>query len=53
MSEHLVVDASVLVDLLADTGRGPAVAARLRDAVLHAPAHLDVEVHVGTGSHAP
>jgi predicted nucleic acid-binding protein len=44
MPEHLVVDASVLVDLLAETGRGPAVAARLRDAVLHAPAHLDIEV---------
>jgi predicted nucleic acid-binding protein len=49
MPEHLVVDASVLIDLLADTGRGPAVAARLRDAMLHAPAHIDIEVLSGLG----
>jgi predicted nucleic acid-binding protein len=42
--ERLVVDASALVDLLADVGRGPAVADRLRDGDLHAPAHLDAEV---------
>lgn len=49
MPEHLVVDASVLVDLLGDTGRGLAAATRLRDATLHAPAHLDVEVMSGLG----
>lgn len=44
MPERLVVDASALVDLLAATSRGPAVADRLRNADLHAPAHLDAEV---------
>ena len=40
----LVVDASVLVDLLAGTDLGPAARAALRGKVMHAPAHLDVEV---------
>lgn len=44
MPERLVVDASVLVDLLASTSRAPAVADRLAGADLHAPAHLDAEV---------
>ena len=44
MPDRLVVDASALVDLLANTGGGPAVADRLRDADLHTPAHLDAEV---------
>jgi predicted nucleic acid-binding protein len=42
--EVLVVDASVLVDLLARTPRAPAAIRRLRRTVLHAPAHLDAEV---------
>lgn len=40
----VVIDASVLVDLLAGTGFASAVAARLRGTALHAPAHLDAEV---------
>lgn len=43
-AEPLVVDASVLVDLLAGTGHAAPVAARLRGTALHAPAHLDAEV---------
>jgi predicted nucleic acid-binding protein len=39
-----VVDASALVDLLADTGRAEAVARALADRPLHAPAHVDAEV---------
>lgn len=42
--EVVVVDASVLVDLLARTPRAPAALRRLRGTVLHAPAHLDAEV---------
>jgi predicted nucleic acid-binding protein len=42
--ERVVADASVLVDLLAGTEVAPAVRARLVNAVLHAPAHLDAEV---------
>jgi predicted nucleic acid-binding protein len=44
LPETVVVDASVLVDLLADTEVAPAAHARLARAVLHAPAHLDAEV---------
>jgi predicted nucleic acid-binding protein len=40
----VVVDASVLVDLLAGTEVAPAARARLANVVLHAPAHLDAEV---------
>ncbi|MDP8977550.1 MAG: PIN domain-containing protein [Actinomycetota bacterium] len=40
----VVVDASAMVDALAGTPVGPAVAARLRDHTLHAPAHFDAEV---------
>lgn len=43
-SEHVVVDASVFVDLLAGTDRAPAVRAALLGTVLHAPAHFDAEV---------
>ncbi|CAJ1581944.1 type II toxin-antitoxin system VapC family toxin [[Mycobacterium] wendilense] len=43
--EHVVLDASAMVDLLARTGdRFPAVRARLARTVLHAPAHFDAEV---------
>lgn len=43
-SEIVVIDASVLVDLLAGTDRAPAARERLRGTVLHAPAHMDAEV---------
>lgn len=42
--ETVVVDASAMVDLLADTEYAAAVAARLRYTTLHAPALLDAEV---------
>jgi predicted nucleic acid-binding protein len=42
--ERVVVDASVVVDLLAATEVAPAARARLANAVLHAPAHIDAEV---------
>jgi predicted nucleic acid-binding protein len=44
LPETAVVDASVLVDLLAGTEFAPTARARLARAVLHAPAHLDAEV---------
>lgn len=44
LPESIVVDASVLVDILADTEVAPAARARLARVVLHAPAHLDAEV---------
>ncbi len=44
IAEPVVVDASALVDVLAGTAYSPAVRARLRDTVWHAPAHLDAEV---------
>ena len=40
----LVVDASVVVEVLRRSPRGDAVGARLRAATLAAPAHLDAEV---------
>lgn len=40
----VVLDASVLVDLLAGTDRAEPVRARLAGTVMHAPVHLDVEV---------
>jgi len=49
VAEPLVVDASALVDLLAGPGPGRAVAARLLDRELHAPAHVDGEVLSGLG----
>lgn len=39
-----MVDASVLVDLLAGTDYAAAAADRLRGTALHAPAHLEAEV---------
>ena len=42
--EILVIDASVLVDLLAGPDYAAAAAERLRGTALHAPAHLDAEV---------
>lgn len=44
MTEQVVVDASVFVDLLAATDRASAVRASLSGTVLHAPAHFDAEV---------
>lgn len=47
MGEHggsAVVDASVLVDLLAGTEQSTAAASLVRATALHAPAHLDAEV---------
>ena len=44
MAERAVVDASVIVDLLAGTPRAALVATRLDGVVLHAPAHFDAEV---------
>ena len=41
---EVVVDASVIVDSLVDTEVARAIDARLRDHVLHAPAHIDAEV---------
>ena len=43
-TESLVVDASVMVDLLARTSRARAVGDRLRGSAWHAPAHVDAEV---------
>ncbi len=43
-AQLLVVDASVVVEVLRRTHRGDAVAARMRGATLAAPAHLDAEV---------
>ena len=40
----LVVDASVVVEVLRRSDRGDAVAARMRGSTLAAPAHLDAEV---------
>ena len=43
-TESLVVDASVMVDLLARSSLARAVGDRLRGSAWHAPAHLDAEV---------
>ncbi len=43
-ADHVVIDASAMVDLLAGTELAKAVAARLHGAVWHAPAHFDAEV---------
>ncbi len=42
--EHLVIDASSLVDLVLGEAVGAAVQERIDGAALHAPAHLDAEV---------
>lgn len=44
MTETVVVDASVIVDLLTDAPHAPALRARLRDTEWCAPPHLDSEV---------
>jgi len=43
-TESLVIDASVMVDLLARTSLARAVSDSLRGSAWHAPAHLDAEV---------
>jgi predicted nucleic acid-binding protein len=43
-TDSLVIDASVMVDLLARTSLARAVSDRLRGSAWHAPAHLDAEV---------
>ncbi|ORV11048.1 ribonuclease [Mycobacterium celatum] len=43
-AEHVVIDASAVVELLGDFTYGQAVQERLRDTRIHAPAHLDAEV---------
>lgn len=43
-AEIVVVDASVLVDLLAGTDHADAATTRLRGTAPHAPAHLEAEV---------
>ena len=43
-ARHLVVDASVFVDLLAGTDQAERARVALSGAVLHAPAHVDAEV---------
>ncbi|MEU0463750.1 MULTISPECIES: type II toxin-antitoxin system VapC family toxin [Amycolatopsis] len=48
-AEIAVLDASVLVDLLAGTDYAPAARKRLAGTVLHAPAHLDAEVLAALG----
>ena len=48
-SEHLVLDASALVDLLVSEVLGPAVHGRVGGRVLHAPGHIDAEVLSGLG----
>ena len=49
MPEVLVVDASALVEFLADSALGVVVGRRLQEGVLHAPASLDLEVLSGLG----
>ena len=44
MAEHLVVDASVLVDLLVGSELTTSIRDRLTGHELHAPAHFDAEV---------
>ncbi|MBB4686599.1 type II toxin-antitoxin system VapC family toxin [Amycolatopsis jiangsuensis] len=43
-AEIAVLDASLLVEVLAGTSHADAARERLRGAVLHAPAHFDAEV---------
>lgn len=47
--EHLVVDASALIDLVLSEQRGIAVERRIEGTALHAPAHVDAEVLSGLG----
>ncbi|ASR34475.1 ribonuclease [Prauserella marina] len=48
-AELVVVDASVLVDLLAGTDYAAPAKERLVNTVLHAPAHMDAEVFSAIG----
>lgn len=41
---EIVVDASVVVDLVVGGSSAGSIAARISDLVLHAPAHIDAEV---------
>lgn len=43
-AEHVVIDASAVVELLGDFTYSRAVQERLRDTRIHAPAHIDAEV---------
>jgi predicted nucleic acid-binding protein len=47
--EHLVIDASALVDLALGDDLGAAVLGRIEGVVLHSPAHVDAEVLSGLG----
>lgn len=47
--QHLVLDASALIELLLAGPLGMAVADRVDGAILHAPGHLDGEVLSGLG----
>lgn len=47
--EHVVLDASALIDLVCDAESGTAVGERLAGRSVHAPAHLDAEVLSGLG----
>jgi predicted nucleic acid-binding protein len=47
--EHVVVDASALLDLLVTRGVGAGVEYRIRGCSLHAPSHIDAEVFSGLG----
>jgi predicted nucleic acid-binding protein len=47
--EHVVIDASALLDLLVSRDVGLRVWGRLAGCVLHAPSHIDAEVFSGLG----
>ena len=47
--EHVVIDASALLDLLATRDVGLRVWGRLGGCVVHAPSHIDAEVFSGLG----
>lgn len=49
VAESVVLDASVVVDLLTVSSAALPVRRRLRNTVGHAPAHLDAEVLLATG----
>ena len=44
MAEHVVVDASAMVDLLVGSPPARAIGERLRGSQVHVPAHFDAEV---------
>lgn len=49
MPEHLIVDASAMVDLLLGSRRAGAIRERVHGHELHAPAHFDAEVLFAIG----